>query len=77
MVSPDVVRKRLRLLEGYLKKLRGIRSKTDLKTFLSDSDTQDIVDRNLHLAIEAVFDIGQAHHREFRVETGRGICRYL
>ena len=59
MVSPDVVQKRIRLLEGYLKKLRAIRQRTNLDAFLADSDTQDIVDRNLHLAIESVLDIGQ------------------
>lgn len=59
MVSPDVVRNRLRLLEGYLKKLKRIRAATDLAKFLSDDDLQDIVDRNLQLAIEAVLDIGQ------------------
>lgn len=59
MVSPDVVQKRLRLLEGYLKKLRAIRARITLDFFLKDSDTQDIVERNLHLAIESVLDIGQ------------------
>lgn len=59
MVSPDVVRKRLRLLEGYLKKLKRIRETTDLAKFLADDDLQDIVDRNFQLAIEAVLDIGQ------------------
>ena len=59
MVSPDVVRKRLRLLEGYLRKLERIRNSTDLQRFLKDSDQQDIVERNLQLAIEAVLDIGQ------------------
>ena len=59
MVSPNVVRKRLRLLEGYLKKLGRIRATTDLGAFLSDTDRQDIVERNLQLAIEAVLDIGQ------------------
>jgi uncharacterized protein YutE (UPF0331/DUF86 family) len=58
MVSPDVVRKRLRLLEGYLQRLYRIRDSTDLSTFLSDTDRQDIAERNLHLAIEAVLDIG-------------------
>ncbi len=59
MVSPDVVQKRIRLLEGYLKKLHAIRQRINLDSFLADSDTQDIVDRNLHLAIESVLDIGQ------------------
>ena len=59
MVSPEVIRKRLRLLEGYLKKLRRIQASTDRETFLADSDRQDIAERNLQLAIEAVLDIGQ------------------
>lgn len=59
MVSPEVVQRRLRLLEGYLSKLRLIRSRITLDSFLEDSDTQDIVERNLHLAIESVLDIGQ------------------
>ncbi len=59
MVSPEVIRKRIRLLEGYLKKLRRIQDTVDRDTFLTDTDRQDIVDRNLHLAIESVLDIGQ------------------
>lgn len=59
MVSPEIVRRRLRLLERYLKRLRQIRDTTDLATFLADSDRQDIAERNLQLAIEAVLDIGQ------------------
>lgn len=59
MVSPNVVHHRLRLLEGYLKKLYAIRSRTNLEQFLADSDTQDIVERNLHLAIETILDVGQ------------------
>lgn len=59
MVSPDVARMRLRLLEAYLKKLRRIRGATTREKFLQDTDVQDIVDRNLHLAIETLFDIGQ------------------
>jgi len=59
LVSPDVARNRLRLLEAYLKKLRRIRGATTREKFLEDTDTQDIVERNLHLAIEALFDIGQ------------------
>jgi len=59
LVSPNVVSKRLRLLEGYLRKLQRIRSTTNLDIFLADSDVQDIVDRNLHLALETLFDIGQ------------------
>ncbi len=57
--SPDVIRKRIRLLEGYLKKLRRIRGSVDRDAFLKDGDRQDIVDRNLQLAIESVLDIGQ------------------
>lgn len=59
MVSPEVVQKHLRLLEGYLKKLHAIRDRTTLDDFLADDDVQDIVERNLHLAIEVVLDIGQ------------------
>ncbi|MBI5302873.1 MAG: DUF86 domain-containing protein [Chloroflexi bacterium] len=59
MVSPEVVRKRLRLLEGYLRKLQRIRTNTSPEDFLSDTDKQDIAERNLHLAIESLFDIGQ------------------
>ncbi len=59
MVSPEVIRKRIRLLEGYLKKLRRIQGGIDRDSFLTDTDRQDIVDRNLHLAIESVLDIGQ------------------
>lgn len=59
MVSPDVVYKRLRLLEGYLKKLDKVRNSASIDVFLADGDLQDIVERNLHLAIESVLDIGQ------------------
>lgn len=59
MVNRDVVEKRLRLLESYLKKLYAIRQRITLEEFLADDDTQDIVERNLHLAIEAVLDVGQ------------------
>ncbi|MBI5034242.1 MAG: DUF86 domain-containing protein [Chloroflexi bacterium] len=59
MVSLDVVQKRLRLLNGYLNKLYSIQSRITLEQFLADSDMQDIVERNLHLAIETVLDIGQ------------------
>ena len=59
LVSPDLVSQRLRLLNGYLNKLHAIRNRTTLEQFLADSDTQDIVERNLHLAIEAVLDVGQ------------------
>jgi uncharacterized protein YutE (UPF0331/DUF86 family) len=58
MVSPEVVRRRLRLLEGYLNKLRRQLADTDLVAFLADSDRQDIVERNLQLAIESVLDVG-------------------
>lgn len=59
MASPDVIRKRIRLLEGYLKKLHRIQNSVDRDAFLKDTDRQDIVDRNLHLAIESALDIGQ------------------
>lgn len=59
MVNRNVVEKRLRLLEGYLRKLYAIRQRTTRESFLADEDTQDIVERNLHLALEAVLDIGQ------------------
>lgn len=59
MVNREIVEKRLRLLEGYLKKLYAIRRRITLESFLVDDDTQDIVERNLHLAIEAVLDVGQ------------------
>lgn len=59
MVSPEVVRRRLRLLEGYLKKLKRLRAQAKMDAFLSDSDLQDIVERNLQLAIESILDIGQ------------------
>ena len=47
------------MLEGYLKKLRRLSAQTKIDVFLSDSDLQDIVERNLQLAIEALLDIGQ------------------
>lgn len=59
MVNPELVRRRLRLLEGYLKKLKRLRVQTKMDVFLSDDDLQDIVERNLQLAIEAILDIGQ------------------
>jgi uncharacterized protein YutE (UPF0331/DUF86 family) len=58
MVSPQVVRKRLTVLEGYLRKLRRIRDSTTLEKFLADGDLQDIVERNLEMAIEVVIDLG-------------------
>lgn len=59
MVSPEAIRKRIRLVEGYLKKLRRIQRAVEKDTFLADSDRKDIVERNLNLAIESVLDIGQ------------------
>ena len=59
MVSPEIIRKRLRFLEGYLKKPNKIKASAQREQFISDEDLQDIVDRNLQLAIEAVLDIGQ------------------
>ena len=59
MVSPDLIAQRLRLLDGYLKKLYSLQGRITREQFLADSDLQDIVERNLQLAIEAVLDVGQ------------------
>ncbi len=59
MVSPEVIRKRLRLLEGYLQRLRRIQRENDRERFLGDSDQQALAEHYLRLAIEAIIDVGQ------------------
>lgn len=59
MVSPEVVRRRLRLLEKYVQRLGQLRAQTKIDAFISDEDVQAIAERYLQLAIESLLDIGQ------------------
>lgn len=55
-MAPDLIG-RYAKLEKALKKLEKIRSQVTKEEFLLNDDLQDIVDRNLQTAIEAIIDI--------------------
>lgn len=57
VVDRELVLRRLHRLDGYLKALHK-HSGRSLKEYLLDEDLQAIVERRLHLALEAVLDIG-------------------
>ena len=54
-----VVRERLKLLNEYISDLRALQD-VDFKTYAENKLIRRTVERTLHLAIEACFDIG--HH---------------
>ncbi len=58
MVSQEQVNNHLKKLEEYIQELEKLRSSASLEGFLNDKGLQDRVERNLHLAIESVIDIG-------------------
>ncbi len=53
----EVILERLQKLDQALKRLDRFR-KWDVERYLEDEDAQWVVERGLHLALEAVFDIG-------------------
>lgn len=57
MVRPEVIRKRLNKLDEYLSILRKLR-KYNFDDFVSDPEHYGSAERFLHLAIEAILDMG-------------------
>ena len=57
MVRPEVIRKRLNKLDEYLGILNGLQVYT-LEEFMGDPEHYGSAERFLHLAIEAVNDLG-------------------
>jgi uncharacterized protein YutE (UPF0331/DUF86 family) len=57
MVRPEVIRKRLNKLDEYLSILRKLR-KYNFDDFVSDPERYGSAERFLHLAIEAILDMG-------------------
>ena len=57
MVRPEVIRKRLNKLDEYLSILRNLR-KYNFDDFVSDPEHYGSAERFLHLAIEAILDMG-------------------
>lgn len=55
MVDAEVVRDRLRALEGYLASL-DTAAKSTRECFVTDADLHDLAERRLHLAIECTID---------------------
>ena len=79
MVDRDLVLRKLADVEGYLEQLAGYRT-IDLDGYRSDWKTQRIVERTLHLIIEACMDIGDhiVADRRLRVpETGAATFEIL
>ena len=57
-MAPDILA-RIAKLENVLKKLERLRQRNiPEENFLKDDDLQDIVERNLEVAVEALIDIG-------------------
>jgi len=72
MVDHDLVLRRLALLEAYVSQLAPYRN-IEVTAYRADWKTQRIVDRTLHLAIEACLDVADhlVADRRLRVpETG-------
>jgi uncharacterized protein YutE (UPF0331/DUF86 family) len=57
VIRPEVIRKRLNKLDEYLTILRGLQA-YDLEEFTSAPERYGSAERFLHLAIEAVIDLG-------------------
>ncbi|WP_297527230.1 type VII toxin-antitoxin system HepT family RNase toxin [Thiohalobacter sp.] len=57
MVRPEVIRRRLENLDGYLKILEGMR-RYSLEEFLADPEHYGSAERFLQLAIETLLDMG-------------------
>lgn len=57
MVRSEIIRKRLNRLDEYLAILHRLQ-RLDLDEFLSDPEKYGSVERFLHLAIEAIMDVG-------------------
>lgn len=57
MVRPEVIRRRLDNLDGYLRILEGMR-RYPLEEFLADPEHYGSAERFLQLAIEALLDMG-------------------
>ena len=57
MVRPEVIRKRVNKLDEYLSILQGLR-KYSFDDFVSNPERYGSAERFLHLAIEAILDMG-------------------
>jgi len=57
VVRPEVIRKRLNKLDEYLSILHGLR-KYSFADFVNDPERYGSTERFLHLAIEAILDMG-------------------
>jgi uncharacterized protein YutE (UPF0331/DUF86 family) len=57
VVRPEVIRKRLNKLDEYLSILRALR-KYSFSEFIDDPERYGSAERFLHLAIEAITDVG-------------------
>ena len=55
-MAPDLVGRFARL-EKAVEKLSRVKEKTSKDEFLSNDDTQDIVEHNFHIAVEAIIDL--------------------
>jgi uncharacterized protein YutE (UPF0331/DUF86 family) len=72
MVDRDLVLRRMSLLDTYLEQLAGYRS-ISVDEYRADWKTQRVIERTLHLAIEACMDVADhlVADRRLRVpETG-------
>jgi uncharacterized protein YutE (UPF0331/DUF86 family) len=68
VIRPEVVRKRLNKLDEYLAILRALQ-KYSFDEFIQDPEHYGSVERFLHLAIEAVIDIGNHIVAELNLGT--------
>lgn len=57
MVRPEILRKRMNKLDGYLKVLRRLQ-RYEREEFLSEPEHYGSAERFLHLSIEALLDMG-------------------
>lgn len=55
MVDAEVLRERLRALDGYVSALEAPAS-TSRERFVADADLHDLAERRLHLAVECMID---------------------
>jgi uncharacterized protein YutE (UPF0331/DUF86 family) len=68
VIRPEVVRKRLNKLDEYLAILRALQ-KYSFEEFAQDPEHYGSVERFLHLAIEAVIDVGNHIVAELNLGT--------
>ena len=56
MVDAEVLRERLRALDGYVGSL-GTSASLSRERFVEDADLHDLAERRLHLAVECMIDV--------------------